>query len=38
MLPKDVRVVEVIPTLATGKADYVVLNGLARGRTLEGKI
>jgi acyl-[acyl-carrier-protein]-phospholipid O-acyltransferase/long-chain-fatty-acid--[acyl-carrier-protein] ligase len=30
MLPKDVRVLEVLPTLATGKTDYVALNALAR--------
>jgi acyl-[acyl-carrier-protein]-phospholipid O-acyltransferase/long-chain-fatty-acid--[acyl-carrier-protein] ligase len=30
MLPKDVRVLETLPTLATGKTDYVTLNALAR--------
>jgi acyl-[acyl-carrier-protein]-phospholipid O-acyltransferase/long-chain-fatty-acid--[acyl-carrier-protein] ligase len=30
MLPKDVRVVDTLPALATGKTDYVALNALAR--------
>jgi len=30
MLPKDVRVLEVLPALATGKTDHVALNALAR--------
>ena len=30
MLPKDVRVVEALPVLATGKTDYVALDALAR--------
>jgi acyl-[acyl-carrier-protein]-phospholipid O-acyltransferase/long-chain-fatty-acid--[acyl-carrier-protein] ligase len=30
MLPKDVRVVDALPALATGKTDYVTLNALAR--------
>ena len=30
MLPKDVRVVDALPALATGKTDYVALNALAR--------
>jgi acyl-[acyl-carrier-protein]-phospholipid O-acyltransferase/long-chain-fatty-acid--[acyl-carrier-protein] ligase len=30
MLPKDVRVVDALPALATGKTDYVSLNALAR--------
>ncbi|MGZ3365836.1 MAG: AMP-binding protein, partial [Caulobacteraceae bacterium] len=30
MLPKDVRVVAALPTLATGKTDYVALNASAR--------
>ena len=30
MLPRDVRIVEVIPLLATGKIDYVALNALAQ--------
>jgi acyl-[acyl-carrier-protein]-phospholipid O-acyltransferase / long-chain-fatty-acid--[acyl-carrier-protein] ligase len=34
-LPRDVRVVEAIPTLATGKADYVTLNALAMASRLE---
>jgi acyl-[acyl-carrier-protein]-phospholipid O-acyltransferase/long-chain-fatty-acid--[acyl-carrier-protein] ligase len=30
MLPKDVRILEALPALATGKTDYVTLNALAR--------
>ena len=30
MLPKDVRVLEALPVLATGKTDYVALNARAR--------
>ena len=30
MLPKDVRVVDALPALATGKTDYVALNALAQ--------
>jgi acyl-CoA synthetase (AMP-forming)/AMP-acid ligase II len=30
MLPKDLRVLDALPLLATGKTDYVALNALAR--------
>ena len=31
MLPRDIRVIDALPVLGTGKIDYVTLNGLARG-------
>jgi acyl-[acyl-carrier-protein]-phospholipid O-acyltransferase/long-chain-fatty-acid--[acyl-carrier-protein] ligase len=31
MIPKDIRVLEVLPVLGTGKIDYVTLNGMAAG-------
>jgi hypothetical protein len=30
MLPKDLRVLDALPLLATGKTDYVTLSALAR--------
>jgi len=35
MLPKEVRIVDALPALATGKTDYVTLNALARAASGE---
>jgi acyl-[acyl-carrier-protein]-phospholipid O-acyltransferase/long-chain-fatty-acid--[acyl-carrier-protein] ligase len=37
MLPKEVRILEALPVLATGKTDYLSLNALAREESAQGE-